>query len=113
MIDAMFGAIPSGHDPFEVAVGIPEPILLAIYYASLFFDNTPFGAQFNLQFPGDNVPSLLNGATLPTDLLPPGTSLSVPLEYTGVRVLDVRHTSAVRITVETSAVGAAVFIAQP
>jgi hypothetical protein len=113
MIDAMFSAIPSGQDLFESAVGIREPVLLTIYYASLFFDSTPFGSQFNLQFPGESVPSLLSGANLPTDLLPPGNSLTIPSSYTGVRVLEIRHTNMVRIMIETGNNGAAVLIAQP
>jgi len=113
MIESMFGAITAGQDLFENAVGVPEPDLLAIFYASLFFDDTPFGALFNLQFPGESVPSLVGGTNIPTQILAPGTTFSMPLSYTEGRVIDVRHSTMVRITIDAGPAGAAILVAQP
>ncbi len=109
----MFGAIIAGQDLFANAVGIQEPDLLAIFYASLFLDATPFGTQFSLEFPGETVPNLLRGSAMPTQLLTPGTTFSAALFYTEDRVFELRHSSMVRVTIDAGPTGAAVLVAQP
>lgn len=113
MIEAMYSAHASGQDLFQAAIGVDEPQLLAIFYASLFFDESEFGSRFGLQFPGETVPSLLGGSTMPTELLSPGVAVTRLLQYTEGRVFDVRHTQSIRITIDAGSFGAAVLIAQP
>jgi hypothetical protein len=43
----------SYRDPVERATGAPEPLTVAMMYASLYFDGTPFGRTNALEFPNE------------------------------------------------------------
>ena len=112
IVDGMYTAILGGQDVFERAIGVKEPELLAMYYASLFLDESPLGALVGLEFLGENTSVLLGGVPLPSVALDAGEQASALLQYSEGRIFEVWHAQAVRVTVR-NARKAAVLVAQP
>lgn len=112
IVDAMYTAILGGQDVFERAIGVKEPELLAMYYASLFLDESPFGALVGLEVLGENIPALLSNVSLPSVTLEAGDQASAMLQYSEGRIFAITHAQAVRVTIRNSR-KAAVLVAQP
>lgn len=113
LIGAMYSALPSQRDILEDAVGVAEPELLTMFYASLYFDESLFGGKFGLEFPGENVPLLLNYTLPATEEMVPGLTLVRNLQYTQGRIFRITHSAPVRVTIQAAGAGAAVLVAQP
>jgi hypothetical protein len=103
----------SRRDPIRYATGAPEPLAIAMMYASLYFDKTPFGRETKLDFPNDDTPKLLpHGA--PFETLRLGHSASNRSVYTGHVTYVVDHDAAARISIKSKASDRAyVLVAQP
>ncbi len=96
LLDAMYSGCSISQSPVETATGIPEPLVLSMMYASLYFDDTDCGQQTGLQFPLDNVPALLQGSLSVTQVAAGQTAQSTR-SYTGGVIYEIIHDQSVRV----------------
>lgn len=113
VISAMFTAHESQQDIFASSLGVEEPELLAMFYASLYFDESAFGSRFGVEFPGENVPSLLGNTPPAVEEMVPGLTLARSLQYTQGRIYKISHAGPINVTVRAGGVGVVVLVAQP
>jgi hypothetical protein len=108
LIDAMYD-VPA-KSPVEIATRMPEPLALAMMYASLYFDDTDRGRETGLQFPLDNVHSLING--LPAIQLKIGQISQTTRSYTGAVIYEIITDRSAHVVVDAGATNAFVLVVQ-
>ncbi len=113
LLDAIVDSKGKDRDSIERALGIPEPLMLALMYASLFFDGSEFGRESGLHFPQEDIPARL-GRAMPATTLTMGEKRVFERGYTGGLILEVAHQKPARVTLEvTDSDRAYVILAQP
>ena len=103
----------SGHasDPFLGAIGVPEPLGLAMMYASISLEEASgrCGAWLRRPVAVNRLP----GSKLPVSVIAPGQWVMREVPDTGYLILDVRHREHVQVAVETGEQGAFLVVVQP
>jgi hypothetical protein len=102
--DAFFSAIAEDRSVIEGAIGIPEPIALAMMYGSLWFDDQPSAEEVGLFFPSLSVSERM-GEPVTTVSLLPEESIRFTRGYSGGALLEITHDTPVRVTVQSPANG--------
>jgi hypothetical protein len=102
----------SGHtsDPLLGAIGVPEPLGLAMMYASISLDEASERCGTWLRRPV--AVNRLPGGKLPVSVIAPGQWVLREVPDTGYLILDVRHREHVQVVVETGEQGAFLVVAQ-
>jgi hypothetical protein len=92
---------PAVVDPFDAALGVSEPLVLAETYAALRFDPTSFGRNSGPDASSDDVPRRL-GARLPVVALSADTKpVTASVRFTAHVAFQIAHDTPVRITLAT------------
>lgn len=97
----------------QLALGVEEPLLLAMMYASLMFDGTAYGEKHGLEFPEDDVQSNLAGTALPVVSFPLGGSVTAIRSFTGGAVFVIEHDQPILIEIQADPERAFIVVAQP
>lgn len=113
IIDAVYDPASRTRSLTEVALGIPEPLLLAQMYASMIFDGSEFGEAHALHFPQDDVTARLSGEGPPVIRVAPGGEAAAGRRFTGGVIFEIEHDGPVRVEFNVSPEPAYVLVAQP
>ncbi|HWP37851.1 MAG TPA: hypothetical protein VNL18_09910 [Gemmatimonadales bacterium] len=113
LIDAAYDGARVRRSLTELAVGVPEGLAVAMFYAALVFDGTEFGSRYGLEFAGENVREQLGSVGVPVREVGVGGEGIERRSYTGCAVFRVAHVGPVRIVIEASWGRAYILIAQP
>jgi hypothetical protein len=97
------------EDPMDAAVGVREPLALAMMYASVYLDGTVYGQSTMLDFPIEHT----RIGKLPMSMVWPGETKVGETGYTGHIAFRIQHHGSVRVSLSSASGGAFVLVAQP
>jgi hypothetical protein len=101
------------NDPIQCATGAPEPLAIAMMYASLYFDGTSFGHEHGLEFGDDHVGARLRHGA-PVRTIQPEARRRDTCVYTGHIAYELAHGTPVHVKLRTNAFDHAyVLVLQP
>ena len=100
--------------PYELAVGLPDPLSSVLTLLSMHLDETPEGTALGLDFPEDSIPLRMDGLQPPLFNL--HSHLSLKLKYLQSAVVKFSNTSSeatIRVTVDRPEKGYVVVVVVP